>query len=146
MNKLSTTGTHANATVSGTGRRVLVVDDEESVRTLIARALTNAGFCTVVAAGGREAIDVASTDGPFDLILTDLMMPHMTGDQVVRTLRQQWPELKVLYLTGYSERLSEDRASLWADEAFLDKPCSVKSLLQAVSLISGQPSSAPAIS
>src|SRR5581483_4214382 len=68
-------------------------------------------------------------------ILTDLVMPQMTGDEVVRRLRAQWPDLKVLYLTGHSDRLFDERSALWADEAFLDKPCSVKALLQALSLL-----------
>jgi two-component system cell cycle sensor histidine kinase/response regulator CckA len=117
------------------GIRVLIVDDEESVRRFVARALDQAGFQTHVAADGPEALAAATASHPFDVILTDLVMPQMTGDEVVRRLRTQWPELKVLYLTGHSDRLFDDRSALWADEAFLDKPCSVKALLQALSLL-----------
>jgi len=116
-------------------RRVLIVDDEASVRTFVARTLTGAGFQTYLAGGGREAIDVASTAGPFDLIVTDLIMPDMTGDQVVRTLRQHWPDVKVLYLTGYGDRLMDDGVAVEGHEAFLDKPCSGRSLLDAIALL-----------
>jgi len=70
-----------------------------------------------------------------DILVTDLMMPEMLGDEIARRLRQHEPRLKVLYLTGYSDRLFKDKVTLWEDEAFLDKPCSIKGLLQAVSLL-----------
>jgi len=63
------------------------------------------------------------------------MMPQMLGDELARRLRQSEPGLKVLYLTGYSDRLFKEKVTLWADEAYLDKPCSVKGLQQAVSLL-----------
>ena len=88
-----------------------------------------------MAADGPEAIEEATTLQPFDLLLTDLMMPQMTGDELARRLRVGHPSLKVLYLTGFSDRLFKEKVTLWADEAFLDKPCSVKGLLQAVSLL-----------
>ena len=62
-------------------------------------------------------------------------MPGMTGDELARRLRQSEPALKVLYLTGYSDHLFKEKTMLWADEAFLDKPCSVKGLREAVSLL-----------
>jgi two-component system, cell cycle sensor histidine kinase and response regulator CckA len=114
---------------------VLVVDDEQSVRRFVERVLSEAGYTAVVAADGPEAIEKAATLQPFDLLLTDLMMPQMTGDELARRLRVGHPSLKVLYLTGFSDRLFKEKVTLWADEAFLDKPCSVKSLLEAVSLL-----------
>jgi YesN/AraC family two-component response regulator len=71
----------------------------------------------------------------FDLVVTDVMMPQMTGDELARRLRLQHPTVKVLYLTGFSDRLFKEKVTLWADEAFLDKPCTVKGLLEAVSLL-----------
>jgi len=65
-----------------------------------------------------------------------VMMPQMTGDELARRLRQtEQRGLKVLYLTGFSDRLFKEKVTLWEDEAFLDKPCGVKGLLQAVSLL-----------
>jgi two-component system cell cycle sensor histidine kinase/response regulator CckA len=63
------------------------------------------------------------------------MMPEMTGDELARRLRQAEPKLKVLYLTGYSDQLFKEKVTLWEDEAYLDKPCSIQGLLQAVSLL-----------
>jgi len=71
----------------------------------------------------------------FDILVTDLMMPKMMGDELARRLRHEEPAIKVLYLTGFSDRLFKDKTTLWEDEAFLDKPCTVKGLLQAVALL-----------
>ena len=114
---------------------VLVVDDEESVRRFVERVLHDAGYKTALAADGPEALEVAKALGTFDLLVTDVMMPQMSGDELARRLRLNEPKLKILYLTGYSDRLFKDKVTLWEDEAFLDKPCSVKSLMEAVSLL-----------
>jgi two-component system, cell cycle sensor histidine kinase and response regulator CckA len=113
----------------------LIVDDEESVRRFVERVLSDAGYRTVAAPDGPEALDDAAGLDAFDLLVTDLMMPQMTGDELARRLRVQRPSLKVLYLTGFSDRLFKEKVTLWADEAFLDKPCSVKGLLEAVALL-----------
>lgn len=114
---------------------VLVVDDEDAVLRFVDRVLRDAGYKTAVANSGAEAIEVAKKVGPLGALVTDVMMPGMTGDELARTLRQTEPALKVLYLTGYSDRLFKEKTMLWADEAFLDKPCTVKGLREAVSLL-----------
>jgi two-component system cell cycle sensor histidine kinase/response regulator CckA len=115
--------------------RVLIVDDDELVRKFMVRALSEAGYETAVASDGPEAIDVAATLESLDILVTDLMMPQMTGDELARRIRSASPSVKVLYVTGFSDRLFKEKVALWADEAFLDKPCSVKGLLEAVSLL-----------
>ena len=117
------------------GTPVLVVDDEEAVLRFVDRVLRDAGYKTAIANSGPEAIEVAKKIGPLGALVTDVMMPGMTGDELARVLRQTEPALKVLYLTGYSDRLFKEKAMLWADEAFLDKPCTVKGLREAVSLL-----------
>jgi len=114
---------------------VLVVDDEEPVRKFVERVLREAGYKTATAADGPEAIEVAKKMASLDILVTDVMMPQMTGDELARRLRVTAPGVKVLYLTGFSDRLFKEKVTLWADEAFLDKPCSVKGLLEAVSLL-----------
>ena len=114
---------------------VLIVDDEEPIVRFVERVLREAGYKTAVAPDGPEAIEAAAKLGSFDVLVTDLMMPRMTGDELARRLRQADPQLKVLYLTGYSDRLFKEKATLWEDEAFLDKPCTVTGLLQAVSML-----------
>ncbi|MBI4486698.1 MAG: response regulator [Acidobacteria bacterium] len=115
--------------------RVLVVDDEEAVRTFVVRVLRDAGYQTAVASDGVEALKVAAKLDGFEVLVTDVMMPNMTGDELARRLRLSDPTLKVLYLTGFSDHLFKEKSTLWEGEAFLDKPCSVKGLQQAVSLL-----------
>ena len=78
---------------------------------------------------------MVSTIGKLDLLLTDLLMPSMNGDELARRLRSKEPDLKVLYLTGFSDRLFAERTVLWQDEAFL--ACTVRGLLEAASLATG---------
>jgi two-component system, cell cycle sensor histidine kinase and response regulator CckA len=115
--------------------KVLIVDDEEGVLKFVGRVLSDAGYETTLANDGADAIRLAAEHGPFEILVTDLMMPEMTGDELGRRLRSSEPRLKVLYLTGFSDRLFKEKATLWEDEAYLDKPCSPKGLLQAVSLL-----------
>jgi two-component system cell cycle sensor histidine kinase/response regulator CckA len=114
---------------------VLIVDDEEPLRRFVDRVLTQAGYTTTTAADGPEAIEAAAKLGSIDLLVTDLMMPQMTGDELARRLRQTQPSLKVLYLTGFADRLFKEKVTLWQDEAFLEKPCSIKGLMEAVALL-----------
>jgi len=118
-----------------TSFKALIVDDEEPVRRFVERVLREGGYTTAIAAGGTEALEMAGQFGTFDILVTDMMMPEMTGDELARRLRLQDPEMKVLYLTGFSERLFKEKTTLWKGEAFLEKPCSVRGLLEAVSLL-----------
>ena len=114
---------------------VLIVDDDDLVRKFVERVLREAGYQTATASDGPEALEVAAKLDALDILVTDLMMPAMTGDELARRIRVSQPSVKVLYITGFSDRLFKEKVTLWADEAFLDKPCSVKGLRQAVSLL-----------
>jgi two-component system cell cycle sensor histidine kinase/response regulator CckA len=114
---------------------VLIVDDEEALLKFVNRVLSEAGYTTTTAPDGPEAIEAAAKLGPLDLLVTDVMMPKMTGDELARRLRLSQPSLKVLYLTGFSDRLFKEKVTLWQDEAFLDKPCGIKGLMEAVALL-----------
>jgi two-component system cell cycle sensor histidine kinase/response regulator CckA len=114
--------------------RVLIVDDEESIRTFAARALRETGYDVVVASDGPDALTIVEQSGPFDLYLIDLMMPRMRGDELARRLQQTDPGVKILYFTGYSDSLFNEKKMLWQNEAFVEKPISLKGLLEAASL------------
>ena len=115
--------------------RILVVDDEPSICRFVQAVLEKSGYRITTAASGADAMAAFTREGAPDLLLTDLKMPQMDGDELAAKLRQQIPDLKVLYLTGFSDRLFKEKVTLWADEAFLDKPCSAQGLRQAVSLL-----------
>jgi CheY-like chemotaxis protein len=115
--------------------RILIAEDDARMRELVDWILREAGYDTARVVDGQEAIEVAEQFGPFDLLLTDLVMPRMLGTELARRLRQTDPALKVLYFTGYSDRLFKEKGALWDDEAFLEKPSSVDGLVEAVSLL-----------
>jgi CheY-like chemotaxis protein len=119
-------------------RTVLIVDDEDGVRRFVERVLQGAGYTTVVASSGPDALRVAAGIDTLDMVVTDVMMPEMSGCELARRLRQSNPDLKVLYVTGYSDRLFEEKVMLWENEAFVEKPCGLKALLEAVSLLWSQ--------
>lgn len=114
--------------------RILVVDDEAGIRAFLVRSLSLVDCEIIVAASGPEAIRLFDKMAPLDLLLSDLMMPEMNGLELGRRLQQLTPDLKVLYLTGYSDALFEERPILGANEAFVDKPISPRGLHEAVSL------------
>jgi CheY-like chemotaxis protein len=116
--------------------RILVVDDEASIRGFLDLLLRDAGHSTVLAQNGVEAL---AAPGSFDLLLTDLMMPRMRGDELVRQMRQRDPDLKVLYLTAYSDQLLKGKDTFWKGEAYVDKPASPQGVLDTVDmLLNGQ--------
>jgi two-component system cell cycle sensor histidine kinase/response regulator CckA len=97
--------------------------------------LRSAGYEVVVAAGGSEALQIVEAQRPFDVFMIDVVMPQMYGDELARQLRQRHPDMKVLYFTGYSDYLFKEKPTLWAKEAYLDKPATSRALLEAVSLV-----------
>ena len=132
--------------------RALVIDDTQAVRTFVERVLRDAGYDTTAAKDGLSARDLVIGGMAPDLVVTDESMPGMSGHDFSRWLRKRQPAVKVLYLTGYSDPVYGDRNDLWEHEGFLEKPCTVRGLLQAVSLLlfrrlEGSPTSrqAPAI-
>ena len=119
--------------------RVLVVDDEEPMRLFVGRVLQDAGHEVAMAASGDDAFAMLPALTVLDVLVTDEVMPRMPGHELARLVRAREPAVRVLYLTGFSDELFKEKRRLWADEAFLDKPCTAKALLEAVSLLfSGQ--------
>jgi two-component system, cell cycle sensor histidine kinase and response regulator CckA len=114
---------------------VLVVDDEEAIRQVVRYILEKTGYHVIEAGSGREAIALIDGGAPIDLLMADLEMPEMGGDEMARRIRATRPDLKVLYVTGHIDRLMDERPLLWQGEAFLEKPFSAAGLLEAVSLI-----------
>ena len=90
--------------------RVLIADDEDSMRSLVARAIAMDGHETVTAQDGAEALEMLTRDeGAFDLLLTDIQMPVMDGIALALTAARDFPALKILLMTGFA--LQRERAS-----------------------------------
>ena len=113
---------------------VLVVDDEAPIRQIERRVLENDGYSVTEAGSGLEAIELLSHGAPLELLIADLDMPGLGGDEMVARIRGLRPDLKVLYVTGHIDRLMDARP-LWEGESFLEKPFSPAGLLEAVALL-----------
>ena len=90
--------------------RVLIADDEESMRSLVARAIAMDGHETVTAEDGAEALEILTREqGAFDLLLTDIQMPVMDGIALALAAARDFPDLKILLMTGFADQ--RERAS-----------------------------------
>jgi CheY-like chemotaxis protein len=102
---------------------ILLVEDERDVRALVRQVLQERGYRVVEASGPREALDLAG-DGtrPIDLLLTDVIMPQMTGRVLADLVTAEQPALPVLFMSGYADSAAVDQGLLQRGRAYLQKP------------------------
>lgn len=112
-----------------TKHTILVVDDEEIIRDFLSEVLED--YQVSVACDGDEAIEKLKAR-PYDLIITDLRMPHVPGEEVVKFARDTYPGAKVVVISGYSSLSTVSQSVSNGACAFLSKPFSIKELLQTV--------------
>jgi signal transduction histidine kinase len=112
---------------------ILLAEDEQGVRTLLEMALTRAGHRVIASRSGPDAVLAGNNvTGPIDLLITDVVMPGLSGPEVAEQLRRSHPEMRTLFLSGYAshaalpKRVTEERA------AFLQKPFTVETLMSKV--------------
>ena len=112
---------------------ILLVEDEEELRRLAVRELDRRGYAVVVAAEGAEALEVArSLDGRIDLLVTDVVMPGMSGIELAATVKELWPQMPVLFVSGHLDEGSVGRNPMAADADLLAKPFTPHQLGQRV--------------
>ena len=114
---------------------ILAVDDEPGVLALVRRCLDDERVTLIEASSGRNALEKIAKGLAFDLLITDLRMPEMEGDELARQIRALDPGLRVLYLTSHADRLFDTKPQLWAEEAYLDKPFTREGLREAIALL-----------
>ena len=118
--------------VLGVGR-ILVVEDDAGVRRAAERILQSAGYEVVTAAGGDEALALAhADDARFDLLLTDVVMPGMSGRELADRLKAEQPGLRVLFTSGYTDNAIVHHGVLEAGISFISKPFSASGLAEKV--------------
>ena len=124
-----------NAPAAASGKTVLLVDDDESMRRVTKRILTRKGFRVVEAEHGADALRIAAAHiGEIDLLVTDVLMPGIRGPELVEELIVQSPGLRVLYMSGYTD----DDISRWGLQpgfAFIHKPFTSEGLSEAVNSV-----------
>jgi CheY-like chemotaxis protein len=132
----------APAAAPGPSRRgtVLVVDDDESVRTVAARLLERMGFTVVLAADGREGVARFAEDpARFGLVLLDLTMPHLDGEETFRQLRHLRPGVRVILTSGFSHQEVITRFAGKGLAGFVQKPFEAETLMAEVRKVLGDP-------
>ncbi len=113
------------------GGRILLVEDEDMVRAVGERALTRAGYQIVTASDGEEGLAAIANDGPFDMVVSDVVMPGMDGPKMVKALRKIHPEMPILFMSGYAEE--QLRKEIDIDRMhFIPKPFSVQQIAEKV--------------
>lgn len=117
-------------------KTVCVVDDDPMMLDVLARILQRENYELLVSSGGPEMIEkLASHPGSVDLLVTDYAMPDMQGRELADHVRQRFPAVKVLYQTGFSDMLFENRVELEEGAAFLEKPFTARGLREAARLV-----------
>ncbi len=128
--------------VVGGSETVLLAEDEETLRGLAERVLAKNGYHVLSARDGAEAIKLLETyDGPIHLLLTDVVMPKAGGRQVAEHAAGKFPEMKILYISGYTDDAIVLSGVLDAEVAFLQKPFSPDALVRKVRQVLDGPAS-----
>jgi two-component system, cell cycle sensor histidine kinase and response regulator CckA len=113
----------------GKGETILVVEDEASVLRLIAKTLKNLGYAVMTANSSKDAVNLAKeADGKIDLLLTDVIMPEMNGQDLAKALSALYPGLKCLFMSGYTSTVIASHGVLEEGVRFIQKPFSEANL------------------
>jgi DNA-binding NtrC family response regulator len=112
---------------------VLLVEDEDEVRAAVSESLQLRGYTVLKARHGKEAVTICRRhEGPIHLLLTDVVMPQMTGPELAQRLSTLRPEMRVLYISGYTSDALNQRNMMEPDTAFLQKPFTPDALARQV--------------
>ena len=118
-------------------KRLVVVDDEPPILKLVTRILATENYDITAAESGDAAAQMVSRpDYPgVDLLVTDLMMPGMSGRDLAAIVRGKYPKARILYVTGFADTLFKDLTELGPGESFIEKPFGTDGLLEATRLL-----------
>jgi CheY-like chemotaxis protein len=117
-------------------RTILVVDDDEVVRVPLEHVLRTHGYRVFAAADPKAALDLIERETPaLDLVITDMVMPNMSGRELADALAEGYDDLPVLYISGYSRERPDESHPIALDAFFLSKPFATAELLERVAVI-----------
>ncbi len=117
-------------------KKILVIDDDESMRHLLVEALEIFGYQVSTEADGHQALDILD-EAPFDLVICDLMMPHLNGLEFLDKVKEHSPGLPVLIITGYGTAQTEDEMRRLGARGYLSKPFTIEQIKASVAQILG---------
>jgi two-component system cell cycle sensor histidine kinase/response regulator CckA len=123
---------------------ILLVEDDETVRKFVNEVLESNGYRLLVAPNGVAALSIcAQYEEPIHLLLTDVVMPEMSGRELADRLASQHPEMKVLYMSGYTDDVIVHHGVLDEGTAFIQKPFAADVLARKVREVLGDPGKPP---
>ncbi|MBA4171412.1 MAG: response regulator [Hyphomicrobium sp.] len=111
--------------------RILLAEDDDSMRGFLERALTKAGYAVIAFPNGAEALERLKEE-PFTLLLTDIVMPRMDGIELARRASELDPELKIMFITGFAAVTLNNDSAAPKDARVLSKPFHLKDLVREV--------------
>ena len=117
-------------------RKILVVDDQESMRVLLQDMLEVIGYEVTLAEGGEQALGILR-ESTFDLVLSDLNMPGMDGTALLRSVKSSTPDLPVVIITGYGTFHTEKRVMREGADGYISKPCTLTKIDKTLAAIFG---------
>ena len=121
----------APRSAASSGETLLLVEDEPALRRAATRVLARSGYRVLTAADGRDALDMLEQEPRVDLIITDVVMPRLGGNELIRELRDRGRQVRVLFTSGYPGR-GDEREEMEPGIPFLTKPWTIPELLRAV--------------
>jgi CheY-like chemotaxis protein len=116
---------------------VLVVEDDDTVRSLTVASVEELGFTVCDASGAKKALKILEERNDIKLLLTDVVMPEVTGRQLAEEARKRFPDLKVLFTTGYTRNAIVHNGTLDPGVHLLSKPFTLEQLSQAIHRVMG---------
>lgn len=111
--------------------RILIVDDEDPLRTILSSELSGAGYEVATAADGEEGIGEVKNQ-KFDLVLLDIKMPKLDGFEVLKFIKKEHPDVKVIMLTGFADLKNAIESKKYGAEDFVSKPYDLVDLLTTI--------------
>jgi len=109
---------------------ILAVDDNSSLLALVKEVLTPLGYNLLVAASGAEALQLAAaTEEKIDLLLTDVVMPEMPGHELAALFKARYPDIRILFMSGYICPAAADKLMLPRERVFIQKPFTPRTLI-----------------
>jgi CheY-like chemotaxis protein len=116
-----------------------VVDDEDSVRSVVMRTLQTEGYEVLGARDGKEALtELDEIGGAVNLVLTDIVMPGMSGRQLAAELARKYQDLPIIWMSGHTREAELQKGEIGKDEPFLHKPVAPELLLQTIATVIGK--------
>jgi CheY-like chemotaxis protein len=134
MIKPMTAKSHRKTT--STRGRILVVEDEDPVRTVVMRMLQADGYEVLGARDGKEALrELDEIGGAVNLVLSDIVMPGMGGRQLATELHRRYRKMPVIWMSGHTRESELQKGEIGKDEPFLHKPVTPEALLETVAAV-----------